>query len=369
MMRVLLVTGSFPPMKCGVGDYTYHLATALSRNDCLDVAVLTDLGALPVSRDSDFVVFPIIKDRMRSIFQTIKKLHRWKPDVIHFQYPTMGYKGWGVLHILLPIVVWLMRIPVYMTWHEPFRITRFRIPNSMIIILFSVILQGLIFVRPNYLDLMPSWFSRIIRNKNYRMIPNASTIPTRRLNDTQVSVVREKLGLVRARLVVFFGFSFPNKNVEQVFEIANANRDFVVLITDLDPSLEYQKKILEIVGSETWKGRVNVTGFLPAENVAEILASADAVILPLEDGAGVWNTSVHAVIDQGTFLVTTSLDERGYSPESNVYYSKPNDIADMRLALNLYLGRKRKNEQNYNLRCWDKIANDHSEMYRSSING
>ena len=44
-MKVLLVTGSFPPMKCGVGDYTACLAEALARKPNIEVAVLTSQGA------------------------------------------------------------------------------------------------------------------------------------------------------------------------------------------------------------------------------------------------------------------------------------------------------------------------------------
>jgi hypothetical protein len=46
-MRILLISGSLPPMRCGVGDYTASLATALGRCDDTAVAVLTDTAANP----------------------------------------------------------------------------------------------------------------------------------------------------------------------------------------------------------------------------------------------------------------------------------------------------------------------------------
>ncbi len=44
-MRVMLITGSFPPMHCGVGDYTCKLAAALAERADLCVTVLTSRGA------------------------------------------------------------------------------------------------------------------------------------------------------------------------------------------------------------------------------------------------------------------------------------------------------------------------------------
>ena len=44
-MRVLLVCGTYPPMRCGVGDYTAGLAHAFGRRGDVTVAVLTGSGA------------------------------------------------------------------------------------------------------------------------------------------------------------------------------------------------------------------------------------------------------------------------------------------------------------------------------------
>lgn len=39
-MKIYFIVGSFPPMKCGVGDYTFNLANELS-NFSNDVHVIT----------------------------------------------------------------------------------------------------------------------------------------------------------------------------------------------------------------------------------------------------------------------------------------------------------------------------------------
>src|SRR5512143_444900 len=42
-MRVLIITGSFPPDRCGVGDYTASLYRRLSVDPRVEVAVLTSV--------------------------------------------------------------------------------------------------------------------------------------------------------------------------------------------------------------------------------------------------------------------------------------------------------------------------------------
>ena len=47
-IRVLLITGSYPPMKCGVGSYSQRLAMALADYSGVKVTVLTDKRASEV---------------------------------------------------------------------------------------------------------------------------------------------------------------------------------------------------------------------------------------------------------------------------------------------------------------------------------
>src|ERR1700730_15084523 len=116
-MRILLISGSLPPMKCGVGDYTANLAKALGRRKDASVAVLTDVAATPTPSDFEFEVFPIARGwRMGDIVPIGVTARRWGPDIIHIQYPTQGY-GRRYLPWLLPSLFRLVNLPVVQTWH------------------------------------------------------------------------------------------------------------------------------------------------------------------------------------------------------------------------------------------------------------
>ena len=70
---------------------------------------------------------------------------------------------------------------------------------------------------------------------------------------------------------------------------------------------------------------------------------------------------------QGTFVLTTSRERHGYDPSENIYYARPDDVADMRQALNLYVGHRTVNNATSQYADWDSIADAHVRLYRSLL--
>ena len=362
-MRILLISGSMPPMKCGVGDYTAKLATALDRRDDTSVAVVTDAAANPVPSDFTFEVFPIADGwRMADVSRIAKMARGWCPDLIHIQYPTQGY-GQSYLPWLLPTLFSLMNVPIVQTWHE------FHMERARRNLLNAVLGGGLIAVRPNYRETMPNWYRWLIRRKRFDFIPSASAIPRIELSEGERLAIRSEFAPAPSRVIVNFGFAYSSKRIEQLFEIADPSHDHLVLICDLNPDNEYHRVILDRVNQEPWLGKVTITGFLPADRVGRILAAADAVVLPFRDGGGIWNTSIHAAMTQGTFVLTTSRELQGYHVAANIYYAQPDDIADMRTALLTYGGRSRNETDEDPASEWEAIADAHRAFYASVFKG
>ena len=360
-MRILLISGSLPPMKCGVGDYTANLAKALDRRDDTSAAVLTDAAAKPIPSDFDFEVFPIVDGwRMTNFLRIAKVVRRWHPDLIHIQYPTQGY-GHAYLPWLLPALFSMANVPIVQTWHE------YHMETVRRNLLNAILSGGLVVVRPDYKATMPNWYRWLIRKKHFAFIPNASAIPQIRLSDTERLAVRSSFASPAVRLVVYFGFAYPPKRVELLFEIADPSQHHLVLICDLNSNDEYHKQILDRLNRAPWTGKVTVTGFLPAEDAGRILAAADAVVLPFQDGGGLWNTSIHAAVKQGTFVLTTAQEQQGYDSASNVYYARPDDVADMRCALRTHVGKRSPEIVGDPTSEWKSIADAHEVLYTSVL--
>ena len=81
-MKVVIIAGSLPPQVCGVGDFTGALIHALRRRN-LAVAVMH-------------------RNRwcLRDVPGLLRNLRAERPDIVHLQYPTHGFRRSLVPHLL-----------------------------------------------------------------------------------------------------------------------------------------------------------------------------------------------------------------------------------------------------------------------------
>lgn len=361
-LRVMLVTGSYPPMRCGVGDYSASLARALVRSGCAEVDVLTSSAAAAAhaDRSASLRVHALMPSWSWVAARTaIRFARERRPDVVHIQFPTQGY-GRSRMPWALP---WLLRLgghSVVQTWHE-----FLPCPTHSLSLLQLSGGGRVIVVRPGYVDALSPVYRRLLKRRSITYIPSASSIPTSVLDDEGRNRLRESLAPAGERLLVYFGFANPNKQVELLFDIADPRRDRLVLACELDPTDRYHAAVLDRAQSTDWKGRVLVTGRIDAERAADLMAAADAVVLPFRDGGGDWNSSLLAARLQGTFVVTTSLNRHGYDDIDHSAYCAPTDVAGMRVALDTYAGARRPvgSADRSTDKAWDRIAAAHLDVY------
>jgi glycosyltransferase involved in cell wall biosynthesis len=358
-MRVLLVSGAYPPMQCGIGDYTARLAQSLGKRKDVMVAVLTDTAAGTAFEDVD--LFPIVRTwGLRETSTVLGLMRKWRPDIVHVQYPSHFYRK---IQWILPTLSRLANGPVVQTWHEYYSTRNW--PS----VLNAALPGGLVAVRPLYMEKMPGWYRWLNRHKEFRYIPNASSIPAVSLTEAERNVIHTRLGASENGLIVYFGFAYPAKEIEALFEIADPQRHRLVLICDLSATDAYQASILALVNRGDWAGKAVVTGFLSPVEAAKLLAAADAVVLPFRNGGGEWNSSIHSAAVQGTFVLTNSREKQGYDEDANIYYALPSDVPNMQRALRQYAGRRRRGPSSVQGTNWDTIASAHVELYQSLLGG
>ena len=98
--KIVLITGSFPPDFCGVGDYTEKLLNALSLNNNISVEI-----------------FYKSKWGLKYLFFYFVELISKKNCSFHLQYPTEGY-GYSLLPLILLVFLRLSGKVVITTVHE-----------------------------------------------------------------------------------------------------------------------------------------------------------------------------------------------------------------------------------------------------------
>jgi glycosyltransferase involved in cell wall biosynthesis len=370
-MRVLFISGSYPPLKCGVGDYLQRLAQALSKSPDMQVGILTSSDSTLGSQDSKPMIFPIIKSwGIVSILKIARFIWNWKPDVVHIQFPTQGYfKSPGTLRLLtislLPAISFILGRKVVQTWHE---YESHNIKSLIYFVLRAVSPSRIIVVRPDFYDQLPPLLRLLFKYKSIEHIRNASSIPRLPFSKRQIEDLRAKyLGSFK-RLLLFFGFIYPHKGAELLFEIANPASDRIIFAGGFDQDSDYINCLKTQAASDAWSGKVDLLGFTPTEEISALLSIADAVVLPFRnEGGGIWNSSLHAAISHNVFVLTTSTTQSGYDEKLNIHYSPPDDIKSMKLALDQYAGTKREESKHTLESDWEEIAGEHRNLYRRML--
>jgi glycosyltransferase involved in cell wall biosynthesis len=295
--------------------------------------------------------------KLESLKPALDAVRAWKPDVVHIQHPSQGYDG--PLPLALGTAVrWSLGIPVVSTLHEPVNFGP-HLPLMAALIRSSA---AIVVVRHNFRQLVNWKAAWAIAGTRLRFIPNATTLP-------RVARTADGLRAIRARyhagdkpIVSYFGFIYPNRGVHQLFDIADPARHQLVIVGgSLREAEGYHEDIVRLAGQDRWKDACVLAGFLAEEDAADVLACSDAVVLPFLLGGGSWNTSLHGARLQGTFVVTTSRESRGYDALQNVYYAEPSNIAQMREGLDAHIGTRREPAD---IPTWDRVAADHLDIYR-----
>jgi glycosyltransferase involved in cell wall biosynthesis len=351
-------------MTDGVGDYVAGLASALAANPGVEVAVLTNEGVPAEGGMRPYRALPLMSTWQVGELAIVRQaIDQVRPDLVHVQYPTLGYHN-RELPWMLPAILLSQGIPVHRTWHE-----HYSDMFSRVRFLAAALPPGpIIVVRPDWAEQRPGWTRPFVPRRRLIHIPNASTLPRVDLTDRERRQVKERYAPDGKALLVYFGFLFEHKGIEEALELVDPSRHHLVLIGEAIPALDsYGPRLLERLGRSPLVERATALGFLPPEEAARLMAAADAVLLPFRRGGGEWNTSLLAAVLQGTFVLTTSLTRCGYDERRNIYFATPQDLRAMREALGAHLGARRDPGDHGDVPTWSEVADRHLAVYERNL--
>lgn len=360
-----MVCASAPPVRCGVGDYTTTLVRALA-DDGLPITLFTSRQLSRKENEPALAglnwTAPIEHWNWGSFGLLRKAVVNATPDLLHLQYPTQFFDSRLIAGLAQWFRHWLGK-PVVITLHEHIQ------PHSLLNLLMAQAADEIVSVRQNFTQGYRRLYSSTVAFKPFHFIPSASSVPIANPTSEEIANVRFRLGVSPSKsMVVYFGLLYPRKGVEQLFRIADPDKDHLFIIGgNLDEAQEYGRHIEVLANSTQWCGRVTLTGFLASNEAAMLMACADAVVLPFTgEGGGLWNTSIHAARSQGTFVLTTSREKGGFDAERNLYWARPGNIDEMRVALRKYIGMRRPSTAE-DLPTWSGIACRHRDLYENLV--
>lgn len=301
-LRILFITGSYPPDVCGVGDYAYCLLGSLRK--LIDSLHYVDEIMLFYKNDWSY-------DCLWKYFCEIK---RYKPDVIYMQYPTEGYK-YSLLPQLLMLVMFYKRRVVNL--HE---FKRKSAKGKLAVCLFY--LFGCEFVYTNKED--RSYAKKIfpwLLGSKCSVIRIGSNIPFQKgANDIYD--------------VVYFGQIRPRKGIEDYISIIEIlrSREFTKKIAFVGAVPMNYKAYALLIMDKLKHLRVEVFIDMNPEAVSQVLSSSRFCVLPFEDGISERRGSALAAMGNGCIVVgkKSVKNTPNTLPTNSVLYGVDNrDIANI----------------------------------------
>jgi glycosyltransferase involved in cell wall biosynthesis len=319
MLRVLFITGEYPPMQGGVGDYTWTLGSTLISQG-LDIHVLTSQEAGPSHLSPRGVsnVYPLVPAwgwGMRS--QVAELVQDVQPDVVHIQYQAAAFRLHPAINLLPRFLHGRRRsVQVAVTFHD------LRVPY-----LFPK--AGPLRWRSN-LELARRSDLAIVTNAEdhirlhgyadlggkLREIPIGANVQP----DPPAGFDRNQQ---RARwdvgpqdlLLCYFGFLNASKGAEElvtaVAQVASSGAPVHLLMLGgqvgaSDPTnqayLEQVRALIENLGIAP---RVHWTGFTEASQVSANFLASDIAVLPYRDGVSFRRGSLMAAIAHSLPVIST----------------------------------------------------------------
>jgi glycosyltransferase involved in cell wall biosynthesis len=405
-MRVLFITGEYPAMQGGVGDYTRRLSQALGALG-VEVHVLTQASAGDDSMRApadvhEPVVYPALEGAGWGLWgRSLGMVRQLRPAVVHIQYQSAAYG----LHPAVNYLPWRLRTlrnrpRILATFHDlrfPYLFPKAGPLRWQAVLALARGADASVLTNP------ADWTRLAATEPASRLlaIPIGSNIRAEPPADFDRELQRARWGAGPGDwLLAYFGFLNANKGgetlVRTLAELVRAGKPARLLMVggkvgSSDPTnLAYLEHVEGLIRDLAVADRVKWTGFTGAGKVSANLLAADCAVLPYREGASLRHGSLMATLAHGIPILTTETpaESRGGGDEAgtaealfpalrdgeNVRLVPPEDPARMAAAvaevmsdpaLRAHLASGALGlAQRFG---WDTIAQAHLEAYRSLV--
>jgi glycosyltransferase involved in cell wall biosynthesis len=323
-MRVLFVTGEYPAMQGGVGDYTRRLSQALGALG-VDVHVLTHTNAgsdyLRAPADAcEPTVYPILEGTGWELWRrTLHLMRELRPSVIHIQYQSAAYG----LHPAVNYLPWRLRAlrnrpRIVVTFHDlrfPYLFPKAGPLRWQTVLALARGSDAGVITNPTdwaRLASMADLAPRLLP------IPIGSNIRKEPPADFDRDQQRALWGTGSDDwLLAYFGFLNANKGgetlVRSLAELVRTGKPARLLMvggqvgSSDSTNLAYLEHVESLIGELGVADRVRWTGFTGASEVSANLLAADCAVLPYREGASLRHGSLMATLAHGLPIVTTAM--------------------------------------------------------------
>jgi glycosyltransferase involved in cell wall biosynthesis len=308
-MIIAIVSGTYPPLKCGVGDYVKNLARAVADLGT-EVHVVTSrsVASRPFTDGIRVAVWPEVRSwTWLSMIRVIRRISRIRPDAVLMEYPTLVYgkrTGINILPLLLRLRFPGLRQVTTLHEFEQYGILgRLRLASN--ILLANAVTVTTPLEKNTVLGMYP------IRSSRIRVIPVGSNVPTTGTRAEGRRMFR-RLGIRNGeKAALFFGWIGPGKGLPVLLESMRILKDKgerirLVVVGPFQPTRDRFHAMLGKMHRELKLGRTALwAGYRQVGDISSMLKACDVCVLPFDRGVRMNRGSFVAAVMNGTRIVTT----------------------------------------------------------------
>jgi glycosyltransferase involved in cell wall biosynthesis len=361
-MKVLVISGAFPPMRAGEADHAWHLCHRLSARG-VDIHVLTSKQN-EQKTDLPFRVYPIMRDwSWRDLPRLGKFMKMCSPDAvlllysggpIYNKHPMITFAA-TLSKILIRRATFVTQLEVAYATISATIFTRAAVKAVSTLVgsaRVDYVLGTLLSRSDRILVLSEHHRSRLVSRLPH-ISDRVSVVPPPPIlrmspehNGATRQRVRCSLGVDQNDFLMgYFGYIYSNKGIETLFEalrLLSQRRSDVRLVmiggNSNSPNLvQYQRKILALADQLGISDRIKWTGEYDwdSEEGSVYLRATDACVFPFTRGVTLNRSSVSAAAAHGLPIITTRGEvlESPFVDGKNMLLCAPNDPLSLAQAM------------------------------------
>ncbi|MFH1084192.1 MAG: glycosyltransferase family 4 protein [Chloroflexota bacterium] len=381
-LRILMISGEYPPMEGGVADFTAIVAMRLAARGH-DVQVLTSQRAADAVRERVAVHATMERWSWGPLYGRVCALARaFRPDVINIQYQAAAYG----MHPAINLLPRVTAVPCVVTFHDllvPYLFPKAGPLRWQAILALARGCRQVIVTNAEDRE-------RLLAARGLpavRMVPIGSNVAFRLPSGYDPVAWRARWGVpADALLLGYFGFLNASKGGEELVEalarLRRAGRDARLLMIGgavgaSDPTNRaYVERVRALITAQGLDEAVVWTGYLPDEQVSACFRCLDVCVLPYRDGVSFRRGSLMAALAHGAAIVSSQ--PRVALPEiihgENMWLVPPEDpaaLAEAIAALAADPGLRQRLGQGAALLArrfdWDAIAAETEDLLRAAV--
>jgi glycosyltransferase involved in cell wall biosynthesis len=341
-MRVCLVSATFPPDVCGVGDHAFRLALALHQAG-VQVSVLTsDRGSPdgPTGLPAGIVVRRSVTSwALRGLPPLVRTLRAAPCDLVHVQYtPNLFGRRTLAVSLLPYLLARPLRVPTVVTFNE-FYTPLYRGLRNIVAGLYDRVKDTLLlWGSAGVIVTVPSRASRLsgafpwLRRRIHTIPSGATLLPHSEPAPEERALTRQELGIGPDELVIgSFGLLHTDKRYELLFEVGRrlldrGHRLRLLLIGPYSGDRPYCRYLAQRIADLGLDSHVSWTGYGSPPEISRWFHALDLYVMTDLRGASGRKSSLLSALAHGLPIVST----RGAETETLFIESDALVLADLR---------------------------------------